>query len=52
MSDGSDSRTALRLLLLGVGTLSALVVLPFVQPILAAGLLAYLVAPLNARLSP
>lgn len=51
MSDGSDSRTALRLLLLGVGTLAALVVLPFVQPILAAGLLAYLVAPLNARLA-
>lgn len=50
MTDATDtsSRTFLRLLLAVVGTLSVLLVVPFLQPVLLAGLLAYLVAPINA----
>ncbi|WP_254523380.1 AI-2E family transporter [Natrinema caseinilyticum] len=50
--DGTDSSiTFLRILLLVFGTLSVVLVLPFLQFVLAGGLLAYLVAPVNARLS-
>lgn len=49
--DGLSSNTFLRLLLLVVGVLSVALVMPFVQAVLAGGLLAYLVAPINDRLS-
>ena len=49
--DDASSTTFLRILLLLVGGLSALLVLPFLQAVLLAGLLAYLVAPVNSRLS-
>jgi len=49
--DDAASTTFLRVLLLVVGTLSVLLVLPFSQPLLLAGLLAYLVAPVNDRLA-
>ncbi|WP_255152431.1 AI-2E family transporter [Halorarius halobius] len=49
--DGPPSTTFLRLLLLVVGTLSVLLVVPFLQFVLAAGLLAYLVEPVSSRLS-
>lgn len=49
--DDLSSTTFLRLLLLVVGTLSVFLVLPFLQFVLAAGLLAYLVEPVNDRLS-
>ncbi|WP_458190957.1 AI-2E family transporter [Haladaptatus sp. NG-WS-4] len=53
MTEGDDpsSTTALRLLLLVVGTLTVVLVLPYFQPILLGGLMAYLVAPINDRLS-
>ena len=50
-SDDGSSRTFLRLLLVLAGGLSILLVLPFLQYVLLAGLMAYLVAPANARLS-
>lgn len=51
-SDNSEfSITFLRLLLVFVGGLSVLLVLPYLQAILAAGLVAYLSVPLNDRLS-
>ncbi|WP_232700685.1 AI-2E family transporter [Halobacterium wangiae] len=45
------SITFLRLLLIFVGGLSVLLVLPYLQAILAAGLAAYLAVPLSDRLS-
>ncbi|ODR81159.1 hypothetical protein BG842_04855 [Haladaptatus sp. W1] len=53
MTEGDDlsSTTALRLLLLVVGTLTIVLVLPFFQAILFGGLMAYLVEPINDRLS-
>ena len=48
--DGRSSTTFLRILLLVVGTLSLLLVLPFLQPVMAGGLLAYLVVPVSDRL--
>jgi predicted PurR-regulated permease PerM len=53
MTEGDDlsSTTALRLLLLVVGTLTIVLVLPFFEAILFGGLMAYLVAPINDRLS-
>jgi predicted PurR-regulated permease PerM len=50
-SDRYSSITFLRLLLLLIGSLSVLLVLPFLQYVLLAGLMAYLVAPVNDRLS-
>jgi predicted PurR-regulated permease PerM len=49
-SDDLSSTTFLRILLLVIGTLSVVFVVPFLQPVLAAGLLAYLVEPINKRL--
>ncbi|WP_440991774.1 AI-2E family transporter [Haloarchaeobius baliensis] len=49
--DDRSSVTFLRLLLAVIGTLSVLLVLPFLQAVLAGGLLAYLVAPVSRRLS-
>ncbi|MFC6976677.1 AI-2E family transporter [Halomicroarcula sp. GCM10025709] len=49
--DDSASISFLRVLLLGVGVLSIALVLPFLQFVLAAGLLAYLVEPVHDRLS-
>jgi predicted PurR-regulated permease PerM len=53
MTEGDDpsSTTALRLLLLVVGTLTVVLILPYFQPILLGGLMAYLVAPIHDRLS-
>ena len=50
-TDDFSSTTFLRLLLLVVGTLSVVLVLPFLQFVLAAGLLAYLLKPVSDRLS-
>ena len=50
-SDDRSSITFLRLLLVFVGGLSVLLVLPYLQAILAAGLVAYLAVPLSDRLS-
>src|SRR6056297_1861569 len=50
-SDRSSSITFLRILLVLIGSLSVLLVLPFLQYVLLAGLMAYLVAPVNDRLS-
>jgi len=44
-SDDRSSITFLRLLLVFVGGLSVLLVLPYLQAILAAGLVAYLAVP-------
>ncbi|WP_254529962.1 AI-2E family transporter [Natrinema gelatinilyticum] len=49
--DDLSSTRFLRLLLVVFGTLSVVIVLPFLQPVLAAALLAYLVTPINYRLS-
>ncbi|WP_435320798.1 AI-2E family transporter [Haloarchaeobius sp. TZWSO28] len=51
-SKNVSSRSTLRVLLLVAGILSALLVLPFLQPILLAGLLAYLARPAQVRLAP
>ena len=50
-SDRYSSITFLRILLVLIGSLSVLLVLPFLQYVLLAGLMAYLVAPVNDRLS-
>ena len=49
--DVPSSNDFLRILLLLVGGLSVALVVPFVQAVLAGGLLAYLVAPIDDRLS-
>jgi predicted PurR-regulated permease PerM len=49
--DEPSTTTVLRLLLVVFGTLSVVLVVPFLQPVLAGALLAYLVAPINERLS-
>ncbi|MFC7133063.1 MULTISPECIES: AI-2E family transporter [Salinibaculum] len=51
LGDDHSSTTFLRMLLLVVGALSVVLVLPFLQFVLAAGLLAYLVEPVSKRLS-
>ncbi|KAB1186647.1 MULTISPECIES: AI-2E family transporter [Haloferax] len=51
-ADGTSSRSFLLLLLILFGTLSVFFVLPFLQPVLLGGLLAYLVYPVNQRLTP
>ena len=53
MNGESDrlSHTVLLALLVALGVLSILLVLPFLQPVLAGGLLAYLVVPVSDRLS-
>lgn len=48
----SSDRLWLGLLILGVGFLSALIVLPYLQYVLVAVLLAYVLAPLQRRLEP
>ena len=49
--DDPPSHTVLQVLLVVLGALSVLLVLPFLQAVLAGGLLAYLVVPLSDRLS-
>ncbi|HKJ60129.1 MAG TPA: AI-2E family transporter, partial [Halobacteriales archaeon] len=49
--DDPPSHTVLQVLLVVLGALSVLLVLPFLQAVLAGGLLAYLVVPVCDRLS-
>jgi predicted PurR-regulated permease PerM len=49
--DEVSSTTFLRILLVIFGTITVLLVLPFLQAVLAGGLLAYLVAPVSDRLA-
>ncbi|MDS0260472.1 AI-2E family transporter [Haloarcula sp. S1CR25-12] len=49
-AEGERSTAFLQFLLLVVGALSLLIVAPFLQALLSAGLVAYLVAPVNDRL--
>ena len=53
MTEANEQSTndALRIILLVLGTLSLIIILPFLQAVLAAGLVAYLVTPINDRLS-
>ncbi|WP_416839904.1 AI-2E family transporter [Haloferax sp. DFSO52] len=51
-TDSTSSRSFLLLLLILFGTLSVFFVLPFLQPVLLGALLAYLVYPVNRRLTP
>ncbi|MFC7204535.1 AI-2E family transporter [Haloferax namakaokahaiae] len=51
-ADSTPSRLFLLLLLILFGSLSFFFVLPFLQAVLLAGLLAYLVYPVNRRLTP
>lgn len=49
---GRESTTFLRALVLVVGALALLLLVPFIQALLSAGLVAYLAGPLNDRLAP
>ncbi|MDS0293781.1 AI-2E family transporter [Halogeometricum luteum] len=49
--DSSSSRSFLQVLLAVLGTLTVVLVVPFLQAVLLGGLMAYLVAPVNDRLS-